>query len=148
MTETAQMLEHRLAADLTQLRDRFVDEAFSRDLYRALAGNAWTKDGAEGRVALSWKQAEQLVNEQRARIGYDPLPLAQTGSEEEVTDLVADELGRIGWRAGERERSDRDHLSRPESPPPPGQGERMAPASPSGWEQRAHEDAERERLGR
>jgi hypothetical protein len=146
MTETAQRLEHTLAADLAQLRDRFVDDEFSGDLYRALAGKAWRNDGVEGRVALSWKQAEQLVNEQRARIGYEPLPLAQTGGEGELTDPVARELGRIGWHAEDRARSDPDHVSRPESPPPPDQGERMAPARPSDWEEQAHEDAERERL--
>ncbi len=145
MTETAQMLEHALAADLARLRDRFVDEEFSGDLYRALSGKAWTKDGEDGHVALSWTRAEQLVNEQRARIGYEPLALAQTGGEGDVSELVAGELGRIGWQAQDRERSDADHLSRPESPPPPGQGERMAPTPPSDWEDRAHEDAERER---
>jgi hypothetical protein len=146
MTTTAERLEHALATDLAQLRDRFVDEEFCGDLYRALAGNAWTKEGEDGRVAFSWSRAEEVVNEQRARIGHDPLPVVQTGGEGEVTDLVRNELGRVGWHPEVREPSDPDHLSRPESPPPPGQGERMAPAPPSDWEQRAHEDAERERL--
>jgi hypothetical protein len=87
------------------------------------------------------------VNEQRARIGHDALPLAQTGGEGDVTELVRDALGPIGWHPEERQRSDPDHLSRPESPPPPDQGERMAPAPLADWDERAHEDAERERLG-
>jgi hypothetical protein len=130
MSETAETLEHALARDLHALGNRFVDEEFSSDLYRALAGRAWSKDGAEGRVALSWTRAEQVVNEQRLRIGYEAL-LAQTGGEGEVTDLVAGELAKLGWRADQRARSDPDHLSRAESPPPPDHGERMAPVPDS-----------------
>jgi hypothetical protein len=149
MSEAAERLEHALERDLHGLDDRFVDEEFSSELYRALAGRAWTKDGEDGRVALSWTRAEQLVNEQRLRIGYDALPLAQTGGEGVLTELVAGELARLGWRAEDRERSDPDHVSRAESPPPPDHGERMAPVPDSSeWERRAHDDAEAERRRR
>jgi hypothetical protein len=149
MADAAEALETVLAGDLHALDDRFVDEEFGTDLYRALAGKAWTKDGEAGRVALSWARAEQLVNEQRARIGYAPLELAQTGGEGELSDLVAGELGKLGWHAGERARSDPDHVSSVESPPPPDHGERMAPVPDSSeWERRAHADAEAERRRR
>jgi hypothetical protein len=151
MTETAESLEQALARDLHALEDRFVDEEFSTQLYRTLAGCALERDGADGRVALSWRRAEELVNEQRVRIGYEALVLAQTGREGELTDLVAGELGRLGWRARPRstDEHDPDHLSSPESPPPPDHGERMAPVEDSSaWERRAHEDAERERRRR
>ncbi len=151
MTETGETLERRLGADLEQLGDRFTDEEFSTDLYRALAGCALERDGSGGRVALSWRRAEDVVNEQRARVGYDALELAQTGGEGELSDLVAAELARLGWRARARstDEHDPDHLSSPESPPPPDHGERMAPVEDSSaWERQAHEEAERERRRR
>ena len=151
MSETAETLEARLAAELGELADRFVDEEFSTELYRALAGCALERDGVDGRVALSWRRAEELVNEQRVRIGYDALELAQTGGEGELTDLVEGELRRLGWRARPRSTDEHDpaHLASPESPPPPDHGERMAPVGDSGaWEREAHEDAERERRSR
>jgi hypothetical protein len=45
MTTTAERLEHALAADLAQLSDRFADEGFSGDLYRALAGRRGRRTG-------------------------------------------------------------------------------------------------------
>jgi hypothetical protein len=49
-----------LQANLQRLPDRIRDEKLARELYCALAGNRWSKDGEV--VALSWKRAANLVN--------------------------------------------------------------------------------------
>lgn len=117
------------------------------DLYRALAGNVWRKEQAGARVSLSWSRAESLVNELRERNGREPLPLVQTGGEGDVSNLVAGELSALGWRPEPPDASHHDEarLTQPESPPPADLGERAAPVEPTDWEQRAHEEAERER---
>jgi hypothetical protein len=141
-------LERALANDLATLGDRRVDAAFCSDLYRAIAGNALSSsgDGREGRVALSWQRAEDLVNELRGGVGREPMSLAQTGGEGEVGDTVADELKRLGWTLRPRDTSKHDgaHLASSPDAPPADQGERRAPIDPrdADWEQRAHEEAE------
>ena len=143
-------VEQELVEDLVALEDRFADEEFSTELYRALTNNVWRKDddGPEGHVSLSWGRAEELVNQLRTRFGQPTLPLAQTGGEGEVSDLVAAELGRLGWRSRPLNTGRRDdaHLTQPESPPPGEQGERDAPVgAETEWEERAHEEAEANR---
>ncbi len=150
MTQPAETLERALAADLTALEQRFADEEFSTELYRALANRVWRKaDGPEGHVSLSWGRAEALVNELRARFGQAPLELAQSGGEGELSDLVSDEVGRLGWtsRPLNTSRHDEAHVAQPESAPPAGQGERFAAAEPSNWEELAHAEAEQHRKG-
>ena len=147
---TAEAIELELVQDLEALGERFPDEEFSTELYRALTNNVWCKDddGPEGHLSLSWGRAEELVNQLRARFGQQPLTLAQTGGEGEVSDLVADELGRLGWRSRALNTGRRDdaHLAQPEAPPPRGQGERDAPAGDEvEWEERAHAEAEANR---
>jgi hypothetical protein len=135
----ADALEQQLREDLTALEDRFADEEFCGDLYRALANNVWSRDnGPDGHVALSWGRAEELVNELRARVARDPLELAQTGGEGEVTPLVRDELAPLGWtiRPLNTSRHDPQHLAQPETPPAPGT-EGMP-----GWERQAHAEAD------
>ena len=149
MTESAQLLERELIEDLTALDERFADEKFSTELYRALANTVWRKDGGpDGHVSLSWSRAEQIVNELRERNGQPPLELAQTGGEGEVSRLVADELGTLGWRAQPLNtgRQDPQHLDSPESAPPADQGERLAPVDDSHeWERRAHAEGDENR---
>ena len=149
MTTGAETLERTLVEDLATLEQRFVDEEFSSELYRALTNTRWRKEGGpEGHVSLSWSRAEELVNELRGRAGQRALPLAQTGGEGDVSDLVADELSRLGWRTEPLDTSLRDdrHLTQPESPPPADHGERSTPASEAAdWEQRAHEEADERR---
>ena len=149
MTRNAEILERELANDLATLEERFADEEFSTELYRALTNNAWSKEGGpEGRVSLSWSRAETFVNELRARQGGEPLTLAQTGGEGEVSDLVAAELAGLGWNADALDTSEHDpaHLAQPESPPPAEQGERDAPTGEeTQWEAVAHEEAEENR---
>jgi hypothetical protein len=121
--------EDRLRADLQALGDRFRDEEFSSDLYRALANRKWSKAGAVEPVALSWSLAEELVNELRQAIGYQPIELAQTGGEGDVSPVVADELGRLGWTSEplDTSRNDESHVEKEESPPPRDAGARSAP---------------------
>jgi hypothetical protein len=147
MATTPEELEQELRDDLATLEERFADEEFSSELYRALANNRWWKDGAaEEHVSLSWSRAEHLVNDLRARFGHDPLTLAQTGGEGEVSHLVAEQLGHLGWRHESLDTSERDegHLAEPESAPPAHQGARMAGVDdPRAWEREAHEEADR-----
>ena len=147
MTAAPEMLERELLEDLATLEQRFADEEFATELYRALANNVWRKAGGPtGHVSLSWARAEELVNELRGRVGDEPLTLAQTGGEGDVSPVVAEELGRLGWSAQplNTSRHDPAHLAQPESPPPVEHGERHAPVGDSGeWERRAHEEADR-----
>ena len=147
----AEALEGELWRDLETLEQRFADEEFSTELYRALTNNLWRKDGGpQGHLTLSWGRAEKIVNSLRVRFGEQPLTLAQTGGEGEVSDVVGDELGRLGWRSQplNTERHDPSHLGEPASPPPPDHGERRAPVDPTEWEDRAHTEAEEQRLRR
>jgi hypothetical protein len=113
--------EAALIDDLVQLRSRFRDEKWSAELYRALANDEWFKEGdPTSFVALSWKRAEEIINALRALEGREPLVLAQTGGEGEVSRTVEEELGRLGWRHRPLDTSehDPDHVSSPEDPPP------------------------------
>ena len=63
---------------------------------------------------LSWRSAEEVVNDVRAKAGKPPLELAQTGGEGEVADLhVRELLAAAGWRHRPATRRDRDpgHVS-------------------------------------
>jgi hypothetical protein len=148
MTETT-TLERLLLDDLDVEGGRAADERFCAELYRALTRRVWRNDrDAEGRLSPSFKRAEWLVNEWRARHGHAPLALAQTGGEGEVARTVEDVLGRLGWthRPLPTDRDHPAHLGHPESPPPPDHGERMAPVPPSDEQERvAHEAASAER---
>ena len=148
MTDTT-TLERLLLDDLDVDGERAADEKFCTELYRALASNVWRNDrDAEGQLSPSFKRAEWLVNEWRARPGAEPMTLAQTGDEGEVSTTVEDLLGRLGW-SHEPLPTDRDHpahLGLDASPPPADHGERMAPVPDSDEQERAaHEAAAAER---
>src|SRR3954447_9901684 len=116
MADTA--IERELVHDLGVLGDLVADDSFYTELYRGLAGVSWTRDGEH--LSLSWKRAEEVVNALRAKHGHDPLELAQTGGEGEVSDRVADALGGTGWTAKplDPSRHDGAHLdSRADAPP-------------------------------
>jgi hypothetical protein len=123
MTEqrTPEELEHRLVEDLDRLGDRMIDEKFCRELYRGLTDRRWFPPDAVGdeHVALSWKRAEELINELRIKRGRPAMVLAQTGGEGELDPTVAEELGRLGWRSEPLDTSDHDpgHLDSHEDPP-------------------------------
>jgi hypothetical protein len=116
-----------LQSDLQRLDDRARDDKFAGELYRGLAGNRVSKEGET--VAPSWKRAADLVNGLRRGVNRPPLALEQTGGEGWVSDAVAGELQRLGWRVEPLDTggSDPAHASSPESPPPPDHGERQAP---------------------
>jgi hypothetical protein len=137
--------ERRLLDDLETLAARAADESFATDLYRALARRVWRRDDDE--LSPSFQRAEWLVNQWRERHGQAPLELAQTGGEGDVDRTVDEELGRLGWshRPLNTGRQEPSHEGLPESPPPPGHGERMAPVGPSDErDRRAHEEADAE----
>jgi hypothetical protein len=123
MTDDTERLERELADDLAKLGDRLIDEKFATELYRALTDNIWFRDedGPERHLALSWKRAEDLVNELRARVDRPPLTLAQTGGEGQVSRTVDDELGRLGWshRPLDTGEHDERHVGEPAETPPP-----------------------------
>jgi hypothetical protein len=148
MTDTT-TLERLLLDDLDVEGERAADQKFCTELYRALARNIWRNHrDAEGRLSPSFGRAEWLVNEWRARRAAEPLTLAQTGDEGEVSATVEDVLARFGW-THETLPTDRDHpahLGLDTSPPPPDHGERMAPVPDSDEQERAaHEAAAAER---
>ena len=114
-----------LQSDLQRLEDRLRDEKFAHELYRALAGNRWEKDGEA--VALSWKRAEEFVNALRKGHDRPPLQLFQTGGEGSLDSTVLAELVPLGWKVEPLDTSGPDpaHLDSPEDSPPRDQGERM-----------------------
>ena len=143
---SSETLERELARDLDTLGERLVDREFASDLYRALTNNVWRKQGGpDGHISVSWSRAEEIVNELRGRRGEEPLELAQTGGEGEVSRTVGDELARLGWTSTPLNtgREDPEHATKPESAPPAETGEARSPVDDSrAWERRAHEEAD------
>jgi hypothetical protein len=122
-TETLERLERELLTDLrAAARERFIDEDFMIELYRALTNTTWRKPGGpEGHIAFSWKRAEEIVNALRAEVDRPPLRLAQSvGGEGRVSRAVEDVLGSRGWvhEALDTSRHDDFHEDSPEDPPP------------------------------
>jgi hypothetical protein len=99
MPMSTEELERRLLNDLQTLGDLVTDESFHHELYRALAGTRWFLDDSGGHVSLSWRRAEEALNTLRAEHGREPLALAQTGGEGEVSERVAGALDPLGWHA-------------------------------------------------
>lgn len=121
MRRQAELVERELVGDLARrLEERVRDDAFTADLYRGLANRAWRKEGVEGEAALSWRRAEELVNELRSLASLPRLELAQTGGEGEVSKTLAGELGRLGWASRPLDTGGHEaaHLDDEESPPP------------------------------
>lgn len=120
-----------LRTDLEQLPDRMRDEKFATELYRALAGNRWVKNGEEA-VALSWKLADELVNDLRRRVDRPPLPLYKSGGEGQVDDTVRAVLEPLGWRVEPLDTDEHDpaHLSSAPDPPPASRPDPQTPPVP------------------
>jgi hypothetical protein len=138
MPMSTEELERRLLNDLQTLGDLITDESFYPDLYRALAGTRWFLEGA-GHVSFSWRRAEEAVNNLRAEHGHEPLALAQTGGEGEVSERVADSLGQLGWRARPATAGHDDARVDAEPERPQGATE------PPEWRRQADAEAEAER---
>ena len=139
-------VEHRLVHDLGELADDLREDAFAGELYRGLANHALSRDDdPDGRVSLSWRRAEEIVNRLRERAGAEPLTLAQTGGEGSLTDRVERALGDLDWRIRPLDTSTHDssHATVPASPPPPGQGERDASSDQGEVWREAHAEADR-----
>jgi hypothetical protein len=107
-----------LQADLQQMPERIRDEKFARELYCALAGNRWSKDGEE--VAFSWKRAANFVNALRRGHARPELPLYRSGCEGSLDRTVLDQLVPRGWSAERLDTSRHDpaHVDDYPSPPP------------------------------
>lgn len=144
MSDT-EAVERRLRSDLEGLGDRLTDERFGTELYQGLTNRAWRHDGGPGgHLALSWGRAEALVNELRRSAGREPLALAQSGGEGELSATVSGELEALGWRstALNTGRHDDQHAGAAASPPPEPAGHAAS------WEDEAHAVAERTRAER
>jgi hypothetical protein len=117
---TPEALEFQLRDDLRSLGPRLEDERLVQDLYHALTRTLWSRFDRDGSVSLSFTRAEALLNELRAERGAEPLPLAQTGHEGEISERVEDVLRELGWRVQPLDTGEHDerHLDDPESPPP------------------------------
>src|SRR4051794_1272433 len=140
---SVETLERELLNDLTQVHERFADEQFCGELYRALARTKLSKpEAAEGHVVLTFSQAEGVINELRGRLGKDDLTLAQTG-EGEVDSAVRDVLGARGWHLAPATTSTHDdqHDAAAEQPPPDDHGAR---GDSGQWERQAHAEADEE----
>jgi hypothetical protein len=140
MAETNNALERRFANDLQTLGDLVQDDSWNEDLYKSLAGVNWFHDG--GHVSLSWKRAEDFVNEIRAKHGQPPLALAQTGGEGDVADRVANALSGLGWtpKPLDTSRHDDAHLQGATDT------QRRTGGEPPAWERQAHAEADRNRM--
>jgi hypothetical protein len=138
--------ERELVDALRRVEERLVDERFSGELYRALASRRWQKEDGEA-VSVSWQRAEEIVNDLRERLGEEPLDLAQTGGEGEVSRTVAQEMERLGWGSQPLDTTERqpDHETEPERPPPRDLGEREAPVEPPERWREARGEAEEHR---
>jgi hypothetical protein len=140
MPMSTEELERRLLNDLQTLGDLVADESFHQELYRALAGPRWFLEGDGGsHVSLSWRRAEEAVNNLRAEHGRAPLALAQTGGEGEVSDRVAGALDPLGWQARPPVAGHDDARVDAEPERPHGATE------PPEWRRQADEEAERNR---
>lgn len=119
-TQEAQELERLLVQDLETAANYFADDDSAADLYRALTNNIWFRSDPNVHVALSWRHAEDVVNELRAKVDRPPLTLAQTGHEGEVIGRAADILPALGWQHQplNTDEHDPNHVESAEHAPP------------------------------
>jgi hypothetical protein len=152
MTTDPNRLELELVDDLTTLGDAIVDEDLCRELYRTLTNMRCSKRGWDGHISLSWRRVDEIINGLRDAHGREPMTLAQSGGEGQPCPRAQEALERLGWTCRPLDTSEHDdaHVTSPPDPPPPDTGERLAPVDPetARWEERAHEEAERERRRR
>ena len=91
-------LEGQLVHDLEGLSGRVDDDGFCAEVYRALTNSTLSKDGQPySSLMLSWNRAAECVNELRAHEHLEPLPLAGSGGEGVVSEVVLGELTAHGW---------------------------------------------------
>jgi hypothetical protein len=145
-------LELELVDDLTTLGDQIADEDFSRELYRTLTNMRCSKQGWPGHISLSWTRVDDIINALRESHGREPMALALSGGEGQPCPHAQEALTALGWTCTPLDTHAHDdaHVTSPPDPPPPDTGERLAPVDPetAQWEERAHEEAERERQRR
>jgi len=142
-------LERELLDDLRGLGARLRDDDFTRELYGALTNRVWRKPGGpDGHVSFSWKRADEMLAGLRDARGAEPLTLAQTGGEGELSPAAADVLGGLGWTSQPLDTGHNDPAHDTSTPdaPPADQGARARGVDPGAEEREAHAAAERERL--
>jgi hypothetical protein len=139
MSDTTAALERQLLNDLQTLGDLIHDDSWNEDLYKSLAGVSWSRDG--NHVSLSWKRAEELVNDIRAEHDKPALTLAQTGGEGEIVDRVADALSGLGWTAKPLDPHQHDDAHVDGST----DTQRRSGGEPPEWERQAHAEADENR---
>jgi hypothetical protein len=140
MTADTETLERALLDDLQHVRERFADEEFSHKAYRTLTRDKLSKrDVATGHVTLSFKQAEELINDFRRGLDRPELTLAQTGGEGEVDPDVRAALEQRGWHIAPARTGGNDpqHDHADASPPP------QAAEEPE-WKRRGDAEADAE----
>jgi hypothetical protein len=127
--DAPEALERQLRDDLRSLGPQLEDDRLAGELYRALTRTRLARSDRPGAFSLSFKRAENLLNEVRAERGQPPLELAQTGGEGEVSGWAGELLAELGWTATRAETSEHDpsHLWDPESPPPSPPQDTLAP---------------------
>jgi hypothetical protein len=142
MTEPASRAEIALLRELERLGDRVCRDWFAVELYRALAGRRWRSENGDGIVALSWRRAEQVVDDLRAAHHAPALSLAQHGGEGELSGEVDRLLRADGWVSEPVNPGEHDpaHAGAAAHHPARVGG----PATP--WEQQAHQAAHQERV--
>jgi hypothetical protein len=119
-------VELHLRRDLRELEgEPFADEAFCAEVYRALASTHWSQADLDGAVSFSWKRAEDLVDEIRREKGLEPLALARSGGEGEVSPRIDRVLAAEGWshRPVDTSTHDPTHVSEGDEAPRADAGE-------------------------
>jgi hypothetical protein len=141
--------EQRFLEAVGELRDRTTKDKFAEELYRAMASRRWAHEGGGEPISFSWGRSEEIVNSLREQVGEEPLELAQSGDEGELSDDVREELERRGWYAkpfNPNEHQQR-HVTEPHGPPPRKEGEEQAPVEPPAQWREAMEQAEQSPRG-
>jgi hypothetical protein len=142
MTTPASRAEIALLREVERLGDRVCEDWFAVELYRALAGRRWRSEDGAGVVAMSWRRAEQVVDDLREAHRAPTLSLAQRGGEGQLSEEVDRVLRAHGWVSEQMnpDRHDPTHTDAARGlPPRPG-------APPARWEQQAHRAAHQERV--
>jgi hypothetical protein len=142
MTTPASRAEIALLREVERLGDRVCEDWFAVELYRAMAGRRWRSQNGDGAVALSWRRAEQVVDDLREAYHAPALSLTQRGGEGRLSEDVDRALRAHGWVSEPMNPDEHDPVhtdAAPEMPPRSG-------GPPTQWEQQAHQAAHQERV--
>lgn len=142
MTTPASRAEIALLREVERVGDRVCQDWFAVELYRALAGRRWHPENADGAVSLSWRRAEQVVDDLREAYHAPALSLTQRGGEGQLSEDVERVLREHGWVSEPMNPDEHDPghtVAAPELPPRPN-------GTLTQWERQAHQAAHQERV--